>query len=366
MRIIFAWRTDFPRLFGRVSMPDQPYQRHHTAVCGDAALGIFMQHLSRFLAGATCPARFVDDAGVERDGIARTWDQWAEELGLTRKQFRRVLEKATALSYVVRARRTWGTYRVIRLHVAITNAYVDELTRCVALGATAYLKATRAVRRHDPEGHNDIAQMGNTNLPTEGNTMLPTEGNYKEDSSNTPEETLSKTAVAADADDARASIPGKSSPEAEKIMTQPVIEAGEEERHTATATSQGLATKLSALGLLAEWQRSCAAHGVSVAESVTDEQVDGLAGWCAKSGSSRSQQEECIEGLVGNWAEFASALCNSDEGREQHWQAPEKPCLNFVRQVADCLTPGYKNREALLLDKPNDTVQAIAQHGPVL
>ena len=349
-------------------MSDSPYQRHHTAVCGDAALGIFMQHLSRFFAGAKCPARFTDGAGVEREGIARTWEQWAEELGLSLKQFRRVLEKAVRLGYIVRARRTWGKYRVIRLHVAITTAYVNELTRCVALGTKAYLKATGAphpLTVGETEGQYAGAPLGNTNLPTEGNTVLPTEGNYIEDSSLTLSKTLTKTAFVANADEAQSSPIGPSS--REKTLTQsphspPFPDGGEHAGHTATATQQGMATKLSALGLLAEWQRECAAHGATIAESVTDEQLDALARWCSKKGSSRSEQ---LQRLVWTWDELAADMCMTDEALEQQWQAPNKPCLKFLLQVVDACRD-TKNLQAPSPDKSRDAVQSIASTQAIL
>ena len=84
-------------------MTDKPYQRHHTAVChGDAALGLFMYRLTRFLASASKPAKFMDDFGIRREGIAQTWATWADELGITLKQFRRIATRydKTALSFL--------------------------------------------------------------------------------------------------------------------------------------------------------------------------------------------------------------------------------------------------------------------------
>ena len=92
----------------------KPFQKHHIAVCGgDALVGIFMHHLTRFLERTDDPTQFLDDFGIAREGIARTRNDWAEELGATPKQIRRVLEKAEHdLQFMVRAQRGWGKYRV--------------------------------------------------------------------------------------------------------------------------------------------------------------------------------------------------------------------------------------------------------------
>jgi hypothetical protein len=376
-------------------MSDKPYERHHTAVCnGDGALSNFMRHLVQFLAGAKSPAPFTDDDGVAREGIAYTWEQWADELGLTWKQIRRVLEKAEALGYIVRARRTWGRHHVIRLHVAVTEKYIIELTRCVSLGHKAYRKAIRAA--HKPaisniEGQDHIAHLGSTMLLTEGKTVLPSEGNYIEDSSHTHNQTLQGTAIAADADDAQPSPGGLLFPEEEKTKTpsphsppSPAYtidfgEAGitttsrelfeklsiadaEKADHTTIVTSQGLATKLSSLGLLVEWQRVCAKHGVPPPENVTDEQLAALSWWCADVGNRLSAKEgchvgpeECIALLVRNWTAYAEA----DD--LQHVKATEKPDLDYLRQIVDVLKSGEAGHsKPSQVDSSSDFMQTFA------
>lgn len=352
-------------------MADRPYEKHHTAVCnGDAASGNFMRHLVQFLARTEEPAHFVDDNDIARVGIARTWEQWQDELGLTQKMFRRVLEKAEHLDFIVRARRAWGPYRVIRLHVAVTEKYIAELTRCVARGPKAYYTASKTARQSaisNTEGQDHIAHLGSTMLPTEGKTVLPTEGNYIRDSSLTQNQTLQETATAADAGGAQLSPLGQVLPEEEKTMTlipptplspEYTISFGDTgitttsfERfeklsvsdakkadHTTTVTSQGLATKLGALGLLAVWQRVCAKHGVPSPENATDEQLAALSWWCADSGNRLSVEEgyhvgpeEHIARFVGNWSEFTKASDLS------HLEAYEKLDLDFLRQVVDVL-----------------------------
>ena len=72
--------------------------------------------------------------GIAREGIARTRNDWAEELGATPKQIRRVLEKAEHdLQFMVRAQRGWGKYRVNRMHLAVTEKYAEELAKCVKM-----------------------------------------------------------------------------------------------------------------------------------------------------------------------------------------------------------------------------------------
>lgn len=179
------------------------FQRHHMAVCRtDVALGLFLSYLSRFVSGTEHPAIFTDDDGIKREGIARTWQQWAEELGFTLKRFRRVLEKAETLGYIVRARRVWGTSRVIRLHVAITPAYANELKRCAELGIAKYT----AIKRAEPECRqrtNPEENKGTTELPRRaisncrpGQLHVAHCGHFQEDSSQTLIQTLQETATA--------------------------------------------------------------------------------------------------------------------------------------------------------------------------
>lgn len=360
-------------------MADRPYSKHHKGACGgDTDLGDFMGKLSNFLAGTENPARFTDCDGVAREGIAYTWEQWQDDLGLTWKKFRRVLEKAEALGYIVRARRTWGKRREIRLHTAITEKYIIELTRCVSLGFKEYDKRIRATRRSpvtNVEGQHHVAHLGSTMLPTKGNTILPTKGNYIEDSSNTHIQTLQETATAADAGGAQPSraffpedgeehdpTPIAPSPNgndwhlthsinfgvAGVSVTTTSVELFEKLSgvgvqnacHTKTVTAQGLAARLSKLGLLVEWQRVCAEHGVPSPENVTDEQLAALSWWCSNQYLSQLAQlgrEERIEHLVAGWDRHTTAFCEADE--RQCLKATEKPDLDFVRQVMNVCDP---------------------------
>lgn len=340
-------------------MSGGPYPRHHRAVCGDADLASFMSCLLRFLAGARGPACFVDDDGIEREGIARTWEQWADELGLSIKQVRRILELATRLGYIVRARRTWGTHRVIRTHVAVTDVYVNELTRCVALDTKAYRQGKKATRQQAAagiqvaqksaiEGQEHTAHLGKIILPTEGMIVLPTEGIYIEDSSHTLSETLQGTAIPASAEDAQHGGSPLSSPGEEKSMTptphsppSPGTDIAGAGVANGTVTAEGLATKLRNLGLLVEWQRACAEFKHPNPETPSDAQLAALACWCERK-RAESRPEDSVRDIIRRWHEFVTVFSDAED------VPPElnlrsyigKPSLEFVRRVVGVLMAG--------------------------
>lgn len=358
-------------------MSDRPYLKHHVAVCGgQLALGTLMSHLSHFLAGANGPkgqgpARFVDKTGVEREGIAQTWDKWEDELGISRKRFRNILEKLDnrGYDYLVRASRTcrWGG---IRLHLAITDVYVRKLTRCVALGPKAYREATKtSAHQHAAagtqvgakaltQGQDQIAPLGNSSLAQEGNSKLPTEGNSIEDSSHTHSETLHGTAIPAIAEDAQHGGTPLSSPGEEKSMTlsphtppspaKPVEGAAVEVGAIiSTATSQGLATTLRDLGLLAEWQRACAEIKCFITEVPTDEQRDALGWWARYMPEDWGQRpEDRVAALVGGWNEYVSRFDVEDVRALNLHQPPEKPSLEFVWHVVEGLKAAQAGKSA--------------------
>lgn len=311
-------------------MSDKPYQRYHNAVCKDSSLAFFMFCLSRFLAGTDDPALFTDDDGVERQGIARTWEQWAEDLGLTLKQFRRVLEKAVRLGYIVRARRSytvrtqrsWNRFSVIRLHVAITDTYLNELTQSVSLGTKAYLACAKVIQPEGNEGQDQDAGISNTVLPTKGSTILPTEGNYKEDSLQTLSKTLQKTAVAANAGDAQplslsSFLPGK------KMTPSPPSPVQ-------TVTSEGLARKFKRLGLLAEWKRVGRNIGAPSSESATDEQLAALEWWCTTKNAGATLFE-CVNALIDEWNAHVNDSYATADTKQPEVGAPKQPDLDFIQ-----------------------------------
>ena len=332
-------------------MTDKPYQRHHTAVChGDAALGLFMYRLTRFLASASRPAKFMDDFGIRREGIAQTWATWADELGITLKQFRRVLEKGEDLGFGVRAQRAWGPHRVNRLHVAVTEAYVAELARCVRLGPTVYLAEIKAERaRADcPPGQGQIAQTGKDTLPTVGKAL---------DSSHT--QSLTSSTTASGASRAREqgyapSVPGeepsaenhdsetKSPPtphahtvqidgvHAKQIVGPAVVrKAGYEAAYSlgyATTTSAVLAEKLSVptltgnamaeklrlLGVLEDWKSVCAKNGVLASSDIADDQLAVLDQRCDEQRATRPARPDAMRVLLLNAAVRAGSLSSDD------------------------------------------------------
>jgi hypothetical protein len=352
-----------------------------------------MYHLSNFLAGTPNPAHFTDNDGVSREGIARLKDEWAEELGLSEKQFRLVLKKAEALGFIVRARRLRRGYHVFCLHVAVTEKYNTELTRCVSLGPKAYRKAIRAAH-HSPtisvEGRHLSAHLGVTERVEKGLHVAPIEGLHIEDSSQTHIRTLRETATSFAVADSPSAFPETESkkekseilesesiqetnqiPEEEEIQrAKPENANGEDSHlthtinfgvadltvtttsvelfekfsvgnakdagHVATVTSHGLATKFSALGLLTEWQRGCVKHGVPSPDNVTDEQLAALSWWC--SAQPLAKAEDRILFLIEAWDEVTKSYCTSGVGKEQQLKATEKPDLDFVRQVMEVCT----------------------------
>jgi hypothetical protein len=315
-------------------MTDKPYQRHHTAVChGDAALGLFMYRLTRFLASASKPAKFVDDFGIRREGIAQTWATWADELGITLKQFRRVLEKGEDLGFAIRAQRAWGPYRVNRMHVAVTKSYVAELARCVSLGPTAYLVEIKAERAMAdcPTGHSQIAQLGKDTLPAVGKAL---------NSSHTLHPTYSKTAVADATREPENCVPGEEKKDHEPSAILPDQELQETKSpptphaHTVqidaeygisfgeagsvtttsvdladklsvpTVTGEGLARKLYLLGVLEDWKVVCADNGALAAHDITDDQLAALDQLCGEqiSFGHTPPRPEAMRMLLGNVA----------------------------------------------------------------
>ena len=340
---------------GDAPVSDKPYPGHHAAVCGnDHLLAKFMYHVSSFLAGTPKAARFIDDDGIERDGIARTWNQWEEELGVTRKMFRGVRARAIRNGYIVRARRAWNGE--IRLHVAVTEAYVVELTRCVSLGPKAYRRAILDARRQAAalaEGQFQVALPGNSEVPSEGNTKVPSEGNYIKDSSLTLSETLSETATLRCAEgtlprsvrqkehdsgeEKSMTLPPHSPPSPEP--TQGVV--GEDGASITTVTSQGLATKFRDLGYLAEWQRACARCKCPSIEVSTDEQLAALSWWCGNMFKKRCRPDEVPTQTLLRWPELVAGFSATDEAQGLDLQQyVERPSLEFVRHAAELLKAG--------------------------
>jgi hypothetical protein len=276
---------------------DKPYQRHHTAVChGDAALGLFMRKLTSFLAGTGKPAKFKDDFGIEREGIAATREWWADELGLTHKQVTRILHKAdNELGYTVRAVRSWGRHRVTRLHIAVTEAYLAELTLCAKIGPTAYLKSLKSKTK----GLGQRAQVGTVSVPPEGTVSVPAVGT-PHDSVHTFQEThgllagVASLAREPSPGEEYSSVPGeepsalKSPPTphthtvqidaeyeinfSEGVVTTTSIDLAEK-LSVPTVTGDGLARKLRLLGVLEDWKSVCAKNGVLAASDIADDQL---------------------------------------------------------------------------------------------
>ena len=125
---------------------DKPFPKHHTAVAYgyNALLGTFMYRLTRFVR-ANPAVDFVDYDGVQRQGVAWPREKWAEEMGTTPDIFRRaVLEMAEDLGWIARAQRPFGKGRTNRMHIAVTDLYVERLARCVAVGPKAYIAELRA------------------------------------------------------------------------------------------------------------------------------------------------------------------------------------------------------------------------------
>ena len=159
------------------------YLRHHIAVCdGDAWSGTFMWALVRFLAGTDRPAVFVDNFGVSRDGIARTRNDWGDDLGATSKQMRRILEVCTERGRIVRAQRAWGKYRFNRMHVAVTDEYMAELAKCIQLEVPAYRHQKMvkpATVKSDEKGHPGATPVGPSGpflVADEGHPTWPAKG----------------------------------------------------------------------------------------------------------------------------------------------------------------------------------------------
>lgn len=329
-------------------MADRPRIDHHRAVCGEGDLALFMFGLARFQATVSDPPRFADKAGVERTWIAYTWQQWADDRGLSFKRVRRILEKGEDLAYIERARRAWGQHRVIRLHVTITDAYIAELTRCVHLGPKAYLKARKDARQQSAaatSGQDHIAHLGKTTLPTEGKTTLPTEGNYIKDSSLTLSETLSETAPPADAEGARPRSVRQKEHDFGEEKSMPLSPQSppfpEPAQEVAGEDGASIATKLRDLGLLVEWQRTCAEFKCPSTEVPSAEQLAALGWWVRRNFSESSRPEEVLTWTVMQWPEMVSDFSTADDAQGLNLQQyADKPSLEFVRRVVGLLKAG--------------------------
>ena len=138
-----------------------------------------MWALVRFLAGTDNPAVFTDNFGESRDGIARTRNDWGDDLGATPKQMRRILEVCTERGRIVRAQRAWGKYRLNRMHVAVTDEYMAELAKCIQMGVVAYRdqKAAKPVTvKSDAKGHPGATPLGPSGPSHSVHPTWPTKG----------------------------------------------------------------------------------------------------------------------------------------------------------------------------------------------
>ncbi len=330
----------------------KPFQKHHIAVCGgDALVGMLMHHLTRFLECTDNPTQFVDDFGIAREGIARTRNDWAEELGATPKQIRRVLEKAERdLQFMVRAQRGWGKYRVNRMHLAVTERYAKELAKCVKMGVAAYREHLRAEQNSKAKGQVGaklVGPSGPSDAVFQGQDTWPAWGQALNSSSDAPSYST-QNCISADAEDAT-------------LRSTRSLPPGEEENHTPpppcsnelrpvdepdpgvtdqlsthvmqptikTVTSSDLKDQMELSGLLLDWRKACKESGHAATETATDAHLKALSFYVA----GHVNTVDSMLNYTAYWDEFVARLCDSNEGKALGLKAEDwpTPSLEFLR-----------------------------------